>query len=297
MGNESQVSVVKNALDAETKVEKIGSELHHLQTSSFKEEPIEPKYEKVARTYPEVKSTLKYWPIILWSYGGLAVFLILMWIILKEYAAIFGLLICALPIVLIVYYFKVFKKKKEAQIEQIKQSEDYLKQVRELDKKYDEEDNNTYLKYVQEKKHYDEVLLPNYQREKAEWEENRNRNIAEIKQQLESTKKELNELYATSKLIPGQYHTIPALTYLYDLMSTSQFDIKEAIEKYDKDEARKWDQQHKLELEKAANEQAEAAWQTAESTERARRDQNRANLVGMYQRHKTNDILRDYLKK
>lgn len=65
-------------------------------------------------------------------------------------------------------------------------------------------------------------------------------------------------IYASSKIIPLQYRSINALRYIYDLMSTSDFEIKLAIDLYDRNEQRKLDSARLYEQQQAnqlANEQ------------------------------------------
>ncbi len=298
MNNESQVQVIKQALDLEREISRINAKLNKLQSSSFEPAPPEPHYSKVDREYPEVTSKLKYWPI--------AIVGIILSVILCGYGVgnsfrdanttlvVIGLL---LPFFLIILYLPVFERIKAASIERQRKSEAFQSRIREIDREYDLMDSNALSEYVKAKAEYDEKVLPAYEKRKNDWEIKIARDIMETKAQLSSVRNKLNDIYAESKLIPSNYHNIPALSYLYDLMSTSQYDIKEAIEKYDRDEARRWDQQHKLELERAANEQAEAAWQTAETAEKARRDQNRANTIAAIQRYNTNKQLRNLNRK
>ena len=98
--------------------------------------------------------------------------------------------------------------------------------------------------------------------------------------------------------IQKSYRTIPALQYVYDMVATSDYDVKQAIDAYDKNEQRKLDmerleeQRRLTEQQKTANElaavNASLLQEQNEIAEKARRDANRAAVVGAIQRHNFN---------
>ena len=81
MSNESQVAIVKRALEKEKEVKLLDDRLLNYMGSSFRRGPVEPIASKVVRTYPEVKSTFKCWPFFLGLLivpGGPIIFIILL---------------------------------------------------------------------------------------------------------------------------------------------------------------------------------------------------------------------------
>ena len=89
--------------------------------------------------------------------------------------------------------------------------------------------------YAKEKEQYDTVVLPKYQAELSAWTTEHDKRIKAVKDKLDADCRAQSELYATTKIIPMQYRDIEALTYLYQLMSTSDYDLKEAVDMYDKE--------------------------------------------------------------
>lgn len=85
---------------------------------------------------------------------------------------------------------------------------------------------------------YEMVLLPKYEKELAfyendqlpQWEKER----TEIQTAISETKTTLQEVY-DQNVIPAKYRNLDALTFISSFMGTSQYDLKFAIERYDKD--------------------------------------------------------------
>ena len=288
MGNESQVSIVKTALDAELGVKELGDSIQKLNSATFNPEPQKPKnFVRVERKYPEVQSNLKFWPFALIALPFALI------------ALCFGPIAWIIVILCYVEGYKHFKQRVEKDKERKKMSPEYQAQVRDLNRQYDLIDASEYQRWFSEKKEYDEVLIPNYMKEKAEWTQKRAFFLSKTQKHLDKAQENLNNFYLTTRLIPSNYHNIAALTYIYNYMSTSQYDLKEAIEKYEQYLASVREQQYQSAMLKAQNEQAEAAWQTRdiaeqskEIAEKARREQNLANLVHTVQNHTTNELLR-----
>lgn len=132
--------------------------------------------------------------------------------------------------------------------------------------------------YAKEKEQYDTVVLPKYQAELSAWTTEHDKKIKAVKDKLDADCRAQSELYTTTKIIPMQYRDIEALTYLYQLMSTSDYDLKEAVDMYDKNLQRQQD---------------------AERTEQERRRaqaQERANALAEEQNYRLgqqNDLLNE----
>ena len=133
------------------------------------------------------------------------------------------------------------------------------------------------------------------------WEAQHREMLKKAQESCEQAEASLARLYQDSCIIPLPYQTIPALQYIYDIISTSNYDIREAIESYDKNEQRKLEmaklnaqqeanelayQQHEL-----AIEQNDLLNQQNTIAAKARRDANISSVVGAVQRHNTNKIL------
>ena len=76
--------------------------------------------------------------------------------------------------------------------------------------------------------------------------------------EIQSMQKELAALYETEKPVPLQYRNRKALQYIYDIMSTSDYDLKQAIDSYDKLKARELEEERIAAIRDAADRQANA---------------------------------------
>ena len=93
----------------------------------------------------------------------------------------------------------------------------------------------TKLKAVQDeyeaaKSNYKNVLIPEYNREKAEWQKKQEYKISFLKDDLSKNIDALSTLYSNTKLIPNTYRSIDKLVWIYEDMSTSEHDIERAID-------------------------------------------------------------------
>ncbi len=279
MDKVNQVETVKKALEIENTLVKLRNNLDQISAESFKNVPAAPICETIVRTYPVVKSNLQmdkvkaivpslvFWP---WFF---------------------------------IYYFHIFKNEKLADEERIRNSDEYKQQCSELDKEFDKQQESANLKYQNAKRIYDTETIPKYNDERNKWTTQHNEKIEKVKNELDITESELNHIYDSTKIIPMQYRRIPVLQYIYDMISSSDYDIKEAIESYDKKLQRDLDMT-KIREQQIANQQA--ATQNALLNEqnylideqnaiadKARKEANAAAIVGAVQRHNTNK----YLKK
>lgn len=108
-------------------------------------------------------------------------------------------------------------KNKCKQIEEQCQN-DYLQKKQAAQKAFDEKTKE----YEAAKKEYDDISIPQYYEEKEA-----------LTTALNDAQATLDEFYNTSKVIPAQYHNIPALAWIALYMNTSSFDLKNAIERWD----------------------------------------------------------------
>ncbi len=76
--------------------------------------------------------------------------------------------------------------------------------------------------------------------------------------EIQSMQKELAALYETEKPVPLQYRNRKSLQYIYDIMSTSDYDLKQAIDSYDKFKARELEEERIAAIRDAADRQANA---------------------------------------
>ena len=82
------------------------------------------------------------------------------------------------------------------------------------------------------------MLLPRYQAARSAWEAEHQAQIRKEEQELAQAKKELAALYGETRIVPAQYRRVDALQYIYDMISTSDYDVRQAIEHFDKSQQR-----------------------------------------------------------
>ncbi len=282
MDKNNQIETVKKALELEQYIVDKKNTLNTLSTKRFKNAPNPPICVQINRSYPVVKSnlpidkvkaivpTLVFWPWIL------------------------------------IYYFGIYKKEKLADEERIRNSDEYKAQCAALDLEFDKQQESENKKYKEAKKIFDTETMPKYQQELKEWTDKHNAEINDNKRKLSNAESELSSLYNNTNIIPMQYRDIPALQYIYDMISSSDYDVKEAIESYDKKVQRDLDI-HKINEQQIANQLAYEQNQLAYEqnalideqnyiADKARKQANAAAFVGAVQRHNTNKSLKKLRK-
>lgn len=170
--------------------------------------------------------------------------------------------------------------------------------------------------YEEEKDHYDTVIMPQYEKEKADWTSAHEVEVKAVYDKLQAYKTAQTVLYTSTKIIPMQYRDIHALSYLYQLMSTSDYDIKEAVHMYDNEIARQQAMQRIREQQKAndlaheqireqqraneiadeqnylLNEQNARLEEQNDISNRQLKHDRASDFVGTIQRHNTNKYLK-----
>ena len=283
MKSNEQAIIVKKALDLTKSLESETEKLNQLKLEKFKPIPCGPAKDIIMKApYPEIKIKTKF----NWLTAIIPSFIFFPWFII---------------------YLVIYNSRKESEEKKIRNSEEYINQCQEIDRQQIEQQAIADEKYIVMKKEYDEVIIPKYNEELAEWENQHNIKLEETEKEVERLRYELEDNYQTTKIIPMQYRDIDALTYLYELMSTSDYEIKEAIDMYDKNMQRQLSTAHVLsqqqanELAKQQNdlaiEQNQLLDEQNEISERARREARTAAIISTIQRHNTNSILNKISKK
>lgn len=208
------------------------------------EEPKMPEYVLIKPDYPEIDTSKvivpKIWKTLIWV--GVILILMPLFLIIKVddfpiIGSLFGIMFYG-GIGLIV--FSCIKKKKEKKrltelyIEKVKNSPEYTSKCREIDEAYErdcknlekgkrEKYQNDLREYEVYKQEYENSLYPQWVKEA---------NALDVS--LADTKKALDEVYQTN-IIPGKYRNLSALTFLSSFLGTSNYDLRFAIERYDKE--------------------------------------------------------------
>lgn len=282
---DEQTKIVKQAMELETAIQNGQSELSRLKREKFKDapdkpikkvaQPVEPDYSALPQvdfSYAEfLKDDIKTKPTLLnklfsahpirrgliISVVGCLVCLVLT--IFVPIAMNMAIIPMSAPYIAVIYWFvkrSAYKKKKK----EISESPAYIQGKAEADRIAQQKqaaiDADLRNQYEQEKAHYDTVILPRYKEELSAWTAEQNKRIQAAADKLEAARRVQSELYETSRIIPMQYRDIEALTYIYQLMSTSDYDIKEAVNMYDK-ELQRQQEAARIEEQQRANALAE----------------------------------------
>ena len=303
MEQKEQAQIVATALSLEKQIEQLSTSFQSVSAQSFKSAPDQPAEVRFSPTYPEVKIDKKLGvPKAIIMFFGIGIvmgtvmsFLDLTGALQLLYGFVMVVAMWGTPIAYLIKRSNAIKREED----EIRNSDEYKAQCIKIDEETARKNKEANKKYLQEMKQYEETVLPQYEKELSLWTEKHNRQIEQIKTELQSTQENLDKTYDTN-VIPKQYRSIEAWSYLDDIMSTSTFDIAQAIEDYNKhrsriiDTARLQEQQYANAL---ADEQNDLLDQQNRISEKIRRDQNIAAVVGTVQRHGINKKLKDLTDK
>lgn len=278
MGNEIQSKTLHEVLELEKHLISLNNQLARLESEVFPQPPSPPVKANIVRTYPEIKSNVKF---------------------NKALAIIPSLFF--LPWIAI-YYFVIYKKQKAEDIEAIRNSDAYKNECARLDASYAAQEVEATNQYELLKAEYDNVTIPNYNNERAAWNAKHDEDISNTQNDISLTENRLATVYSETKIVPVQYRNVEALDYIYSMVSTSDYDVAYAINSYDTHRQRMIDTE-RLRVEEANLQEQQIANALAEENaslleeqnriaERARRDANRSAAVAAVQRHNTNKYLK-----
>lgn len=314
--NQLQLDDVKKALDLSSKIDDLEERQEQIQDQHFREEPSAPIHERIGKQYPPIKLTMKKdYTILDWMITFIPWIVIVATLISDGMlfnsdgtgiALLFGLLVfSAIPqlIWMLIYRFSIWGRIKESSIAK---SSKYKKQCAEIDREVAERQAEADAKYDAEMQEYNEVIMPQYQQEKAEWNARKKDTLDKIRKALDYFNNELSQHYQLTKIVPLNYRNTHTLSEIYTIMANSAYDVDRAIDIYDRNEQRKLDEARLREQQRAnrlADEQNRLAYEQNQLldeqnsiAEEARRDANRAATVAAIQRHNTNKALKNLRK-
>lgn len=313
--NQLQLDDVKKALDLSSKIEDLEEKRDRCLEQSFRKAPIAPIRQEFKAVYPEIKVSIKkdytvidwmityapdIFPFIATMFGFVSGHITLPLVITFLLELVFN------PLVLIwgvIYRYFIWSKKKK---KEIANSPKYKKQCAEIDQKIARQQAEEDAKHESEMQEYNEVIMPQYQQEKAEWNARKKETLDKIRKALDYFNNELSQHYQATKIVPLNYRNTYALSEIYTIMANSSYDVDRAIDIYDRNEQRKLDEARLREQQRAnrlADEQNRLAYEQNQLldeqnsiAEEARRDANRAATVAAIQRHNTNKALKNLRK-
>lgn len=327
-----ETEIVKSARDITATIEYEEREVKRLKSESFSEPPEPPvrkileKAKKVEPEYPEKpKTTYKYSEYFkekVMKYSLPARILRGIVLVLLALSGIGYLII----LVLFGFSYKNYIQKKKEMNNQLANSKEYLQAVenaektaqkkqKELEEKIRLEQEKIDKEYATQKQQYESVILPQYNDALNLWNANQERKIAIIEEEIRLNKEALDELYANTKIVSLTYRALWILSWLYNDMSTSDHDIRYATELLDRDRQRLATQEAGNIVRKsvgqveqtmkvgfnavynAMEDGNELQLDTINNLSKMRRNMNTGNVIGTVQRHNTNKMLEQMVKK
>ena len=217
--------------------------------------------------------------------------------------AVFGLIIAisklysVFAVLLMIWWigYPIFYNvKKSSVIERTRNSAEYQAACANIDNQFQMQLQYADYEWKEQMAYYNSVIVPEYNSQKALWESDYQDRLHMVRMSYDESVAKLEQHYSETRIIPQKYHNIQALEYIYTILNTSQYSLKEAIDDYERYIQQQLELQ-KLEAQRAANElayqQAELTAEQNDIMEKTRRDQNIANIVSAVQRHNTNKKL------
>lgn len=212
-------------------------------------------------------------------------------------------------------YFQYTTKKREIE-EELKHSDaNYLKSLDEAKKKAEAEQKKINeeiaqkqaeidAKYKSDLEHYNNVILPEYNREYDAWKIAQKLKIELLEEELQLNKETLDALYTSTNIISNRYRTLEILKWLYDELSSSDITFERAIDLYNAQSLEDHIKGMGGQIAAAINDMHssmisgfnsvyEAVEAGNEELAKTRRDQNLANTAGIIQRHNLNKMVKN----
>ena len=223
MEHEKQVEVVKQALDLEMQIQVLEQFLPEKGGKVYAEpEPQPPVRQEAHYTEPPIRHGCKVNWLLMLGPDGIT-------LALSTFSSsVFLVWMFALTLFVWapVYYFALYRKQKAATIEKIRNSAEYQQQCTAARVAASRQQQAFDEAYTKAKEEYDSVLLPRYQAARSAWEAEHQAQIRKEEQELVQAKKELAALYEKPRIVPAQYRRVDALQYIYNMISTSDYDVR-----------------------------------------------------------------------
>lgn len=245
MDNKEQVASVKKALDLSNLIIKYKEELEGFNSEAYnKPVPVAPTKVICKGIYPDAKAfinTKTNWKIFLIVEGLFLLAIIIFNILSSELiideeicgTIIEWLVAIALLIFPIIYFIKE-RNRKNNEVKNVENSESYRQACAQAERERIQKQKVFDEEYRVKLEKYNNYTLPNYEKEKADCLDKFNAERKNTEFKLSNVTDVLNKHYEETNLIPMQYRDIPALEYIYSIVSTSDFTVKEAIVNYDR---------------------------------------------------------------
>lgn len=341
ISKDEQTAVVKQAMELEASICNLKKEMSELKREKFKPAPkspvkrtIQPDYSSLPKlniTFTEfLEDEIKNRPSwinklfsahplrrgLIVSAAGFVLFLFALASSISFLTTISGIAMFGFYAGVIYWFIRKreYKAKKDEIAAQRAQMPAYIQAKTEADNLAKKQQAECDIQYAKEKEVYDTVTFPQYESERLDWNTKHDKRVQIVSDKLDADSKAQSELYEATKIIPLHYRDLKALEYIYQLMSTSDYDIKEAVNMYDKELQRQQEAKRIAEQQRANELQAQAIQLADEQNqlayeqnalldeqnaiaEKARKEATVAAAASAIQRHNTNKMLKNLTKK
>lgn len=325
MRNTDEIQVVDKALMLTTKLRQLNEELEtktermeELKSESYKNPPAKP--ERVVEppiTKPEITYDKKFNRNSL--FPSMVVCGVTVWLVFRNDTTFAAILILVIMFGWPVYAWKKYKKHKarvQATKDTIAKSPEYQKRCQRLEDSRTAKQQENDALYQKQLDEWNNIIMPKYNEDKQKWTQFHLSSISKWQNEIDvvsgkryEAEQELEKLYAETKLIPIDYRNEKALSFIKQTLDTTDYDMKTAIEMYDRklqmalDAIKIQEQQRQNALLDAQNElldeqnahaymQNELLYQQNEIAEQARKEAKVAAAISAVQRHNTNKYLK-----
>lgn len=213
-----------------------------------------------------------------------------------------------------VAYYPEKQRMKQKSLKDMQNSDSYRNICHQIDLRNNENREKAELQYRLLYAKYDKDQLQPWLKCFREWNAEHEQICAKALTEIQTYNRELKTLYDECKLFPTNYRNFDAICGVYEIMKTSNYTVREALEIYDRNKQMELTRQHIAAQQNTAQElayqnsaldaqnellymQAQLADEANAIAEEARRDANRAAFVATVQRHNTNKALNKLVRK
>lgn len=330
---EQQASIVHDAMKITSAIQEEKHEIEELRKERFRSKPPEPIRAVVSVTTVQPKipprpvSNFKYKDVAAKPAAIIAAIWFTLIVITSKLNSIFLEVLIFMMFVpgisaFLVLSYKSYSKKKKQLDDELASSPEYLAEVEravkdaarrqnELTQVAAQRQKELDRKYQSQVEYYQTVELPEYEKELRDWNQVHSLKLSVIEDDLHCNIEALQNLYDTTKLISVHYRELWILRWLYDDMRSSDHDIRYATELLDRDRQRlateqagKMIREAMLEVQSVMMDGFVSVYSAIEEgnsnvqiemskMHKNLKLSNMADALGIYQRYKTNKILKD----
>lgn len=330
---EQQTSIVHDAMKITSAIQEEKHEIEELRKERFRSKPPEPIRTVVSVTTVQPKipprpvSNFKYKDVAAKPAAIIAAIWFTLIVITSKLNSIFLEVLLFMMFVpgissFLVLSYKSYSKKKKQLDDELASSPEYLAEVEravtdaarrqnELIQVAAQRQKELDSKYQSQLEYYQTVELPEYERSLRDWNQVHSLKLNVIEDDLHCNIEALQNLYDTTKLISVHYRELWILRWLYDDMRSSDHDLRYATELLDRDRQRlateqagKMIREAMLEVQSVMMDGFVSVYSAIEEgnsnvqieMSKMHKNLNLSNMadaLGIYQRYKTNKILKD----